>query len=96
MFLEDVTERQGVLVVPASHRVDFERPECCVLDNCVRVAPIRAGDCLLVTDALTRGIVRGKHSIEFRYEFQYFGAVPAVLPLAVAERLSDHTKVLME
>eukprot|EP01051_Picozoa_sp_SAG22_P016841 SAG22_NODE_2471_length_2534_cov_1.657495_3_plen_169_part_00 len=96
VFLQDATESQGVLVVPASHRVDFERPEGCMPGSCVRVAPVRAGDCLLVTNALTRGVVRAKHAVEFRYEFQFAGAVPAALPPAVAERLSDHTKVLME
>ena len=95
VHLQDVEESQSLLVVPGSHRSEFERPQGCVPNSCVRVGPICAGDVVLIPEALTRGAVRGKQVLEFRYGFQYSGAAPAELPATVSERLSDDTKMLM-
>ena len=100
VFLQDVEEGHGLLVVTGSHRSEFVRPTTahCAHASCRRVvSPIRAGDAVLLpAAALTRGMPSGEQVFEFRYGFHFSGPVPAELPRAVSQRLSGETKALME
>ena len=114
--LDDVHEGDGGLVVlRGSHRSSFERPadlyenspaawaQHGLPDGAVNVAPVAAGDVLILPEATVHAILpwtpatRLRRFLVLRYGPQYSGSQPLErLPAAVAARLDGTTRELME
>lgn len=73
-----------------------------VVAGAVNVAPVRAGDVLILSEATVHGILpwmptdRLRRFLVLRYGVQYSGTQPLLkLPSQVAAQLSDQTRELM-
>ena len=108
-YLDDVNPGDdGLVVVPGSHKAEFERPEQLyydglvtteVPDGVVNVTP-RAGDVVIISELLTHGTMpwqpedRVRRALVLRFKTQNTGTLD--FPPEVLERLSPRTRDLVE